>query len=137
MATDVTYVVGHKASTDHLLHTFGKLFPVLLRCTKRSGVKGVAKVLVQGFHDGVEVVLVESSTPFVNEFGLGGFEFHDFNHLREAGGGGILWRWTSQPPLDRRLYISRPRARSPYSVEYGLGWRPYGLGQANLIRRDT
>ena len=93
MATNITHVVGHKASTDHLLHAFGKLFPVLLRCTKRSGEKGVAKVLVQGFHDGVEVVLVESSTPFVNEFGLGGFEFHDFIHLDGAGDGGILWGW--------------------------------------------
>ena len=135
MATNVTYVVAHKASTDHLLHTFDKFFPVLLWFTKRSGEKGIAKVLVQGFHDGVEVVLVESSTPFVNEFGLGGFEFHDFNHSDGAGDGGILW---GRPTLPTAGYMLVIHAHvPPYSVEYGLGWRPYDLGQANLICRDT
>jgi hypothetical protein len=90
MVNSVAYVVEHRVSTEHLFHTSAKFFPVFLWFTERSRIKDVAKVLVQGFRDSVDVVLMECLTPFVNEFGLGGFEFYSVNHLSEASEGSPL-----------------------------------------------
>jgi hypothetical protein len=90
VATGNAYIVESNRSAVGLLHILKKLLFVSLWHTKRSGVDNIAKILVQGFGNEVQIILPKSEIPFSDEFGLGGIEIHSVSHQDEANEGGPL-----------------------------------------------
>ena len=83
---------------DDPLQVFKKLLFGFVLQVERSGVSYIAKVLVQGLRDSVKVLVVESLTQILYEFGLRG---NGVGHWDEATEGGL----PEDPEASRTLRV--------------------------------
>lgn len=83
MTTRITHL-NVSGKLDDTREMFEPLFPGLRRLTDGLGVGVTAEVFMQGFGDKVQIPLLESATPFADEFDLGSFGDSERRHLDDA-----------------------------------------------------